>query len=514
MNVLIVNLTRFGDLIQTQPVIAGFKSRGHAVGLVCLANFAPAARLLEGVDRVFPLSGAALLAELDADWRLAVRDAAEFRRSVFAGFPPDETVNLTPSVSSRLLAYALTPESGRTTGFTVDEFGFNADTSSWAAFLQMAGANRGASPFNVCDLFRRAAGLGREGNESSLARPDGQAFARADELLAGREGPGGFAAVQLGASEDRRRWPVDHFINTARLLSERDGLTPVLLGTKGERGLAERFAAGSDFPFVDCVGRTSLTELAAVLTRCRLLLTNDTGTMHLAAGLDVPLCAVFLATAQPWDTGPYRAGDICLEPDMDCHPCEFGEACATGEACRRAVTPEAMYACAASLLRGCEPKPAPGSRLWRTRTGYDGFMELESLSGHDATDRAVWIGLQRAHFRSFLDGGDAVRTGLGLRLGPAFKSDLSKTLTSARDMLFLLTRQGALLRVNPRPQAKTKFLASWQRVQNILSSNNHLKVLSLLLMFESQRRGGDLDSLLAVAERHLRLLSALLDDMA
>ena len=513
MNVLIVNLTRFGDLIQTQPVIAGFKSRGHAVGLVCLANFASAARLLDGVDRVFPLSGASLLAGLDADWRQAVRDAEEFRRGVFTEFPPDETVNLTPSVSSRLLAYALTPESGRTTGFTVDEFGFNADTSSWAAFLQMAGANRGASPFNVCDLFRRAAGLDREGSDSVLARPDGQAVARADELLAALEGPGGFAAVQLGASEDRRRWPVSHFVDTARMLYERDGLVPVLLGTASEAELAGRFAAGADFPFVECVGRTSLTELAAVLTRCRVLLTNDTGTMHLAAGLDVPLCAVFLATAQPWDTGPYRAGDICLEPDVDCHPCEFGEACPNGEACRRAVTPEAMYACAASLVRGREPEPVGGARLWRTRIGDDGLMELESLSGHDATERAVWIGLQRAHFRSFLDGGEAVRTGLGQRLGPVLRAELSKTLTSARDMLFLLTRQGALLRVNPRPQAKNKFLASWQRVQNILSSNNYLKVLSLLWMFESQRRGGDLDSLLVVAERHLKLLSALLDDL-
>jgi hypothetical protein len=91
---------------------------------------------------------------------------------------------------------------------------------------------------------------------------------------------------------------------------------------------------------------------------------------------------------------------------------------------------------------------------------------------------------------------------------------LSKTLTSARDMLFLLSQQGALLRVNPRPQAKTKFLASWQRVQNILSSNNCLNILALLWMFESQRQGDDLASLLSVAERHLGLLTALLDDLA
>jgi ADP-heptose:LPS heptosyltransferase len=516
VNVLIINLTRFGDLIQTQPVITGFKSRGCRVGLVCLANFAQAATLLHGVDRVFAFPGAGLLAGLDTDWRLAVRDLDGFLRTVFGEFPPDETVNLTPSVSSRLLAFGLTPESGSASGFTVDEFGFNADTSSWAAFLQLAGANRGASPFNVCDLFRRAAGLDREGNALELAVPGTADQARADALLSARGGAGkGFVGLQMGASEERRRWPVEYFIETARRLFERDGLVPVLLGTSGEAGLGARFASGADFPFIDCMGKTGLTELAAVLTRCRVLLTNDTGTMHLAAGLGVPLCAVFLATAQPWDTGPYRAGNICLEPDMGCHPCGFGESCPHDEACRRAVTPEAMYACARALVRGEEPESVGGARVWRTRTGADGFMELESLSGHGESDRAVWIGLQRAHFRAFLDGGaPAGRTGLGARLGPDMRRELSKTLTSARDMLFLLSQQGALLRVNPRPQAKTKFLASWQRVQNILSSNNHLNILALLWMFESQRQGDDLASLLSVAERHQGLLAALLDDLS
>ena len=516
MNVLIINLTRFGDLIQTQPVIAGFRSRGHRVGLVCLANFASAAALLDGVDRVFAFPGAGLLAGLDQDWRLAVRDLDGFRQAVFDDFPPDETVNLTPSVSSRLLAYGLTPGHGRTTGFTVDEFGFNADTSTWAAFLQLAGANRGASPFNICDLFRRAAGLDREGNGLGLAAPDETALSRADELLSVPGGAEqGFVALQLGASEERRRWPIEYFRETARRLHERDGLVPVLLGAEGEAGLGARFAEGADFPFIDCMGKTSLTELAGVLSRCRVLLTNDTGTMHLAAGLGVPLCAVFLATAQPWDTGPYRAGSICLEPDMDCHPCAFGVACPRDEACRRAVTPEAMYACAKAQLDGGDPEAVPGARIWRTETGADGFMELRSLSGHDGSDRAVWTALQRAHFSAFLDGETvAVHTGLGARMGADMRRDLSKTLTSARDMLFLLSQQGALLLVNPRPQAKTKFLASWQRVQNILSSNNYLNILALLWMFESQRQGDDLASLLSVAKRHLGLLTALLDELA
>lgn len=513
MNVLIINLTRFGDLIQTQPVISGFKSRGDRVGLVCLDNFASAAALLDGVDAVFPLPGAALLSALDADWRLAVRDASAYRETVLADFAPDAAVNLTPSVAARLLARDLTPPGKRVTGFSVDGLGFNSDDSAWAGFLQMAGANRGASPFNVCDIFRRTAGLDREGNSLVLAAPSEDGVRAADDLLSAVPATG-YAAMQMGASEDRRRWPVARFAAVARVLHEREGLTPVLVGTKGEATLGERFAEMVDFPFINGIGRTSLTELASVLVRSRVLITNDTGTMHLAAGLGVPVCAVFLATAQPWDTGPYRAGSVCLEPDMDCHPCEFGAPCPRGEACREAVSPEAVADHVSGLLSGETAATAGGARVWRTVTGTDGFMTLESLSGHENADRTAWISVQRVHFRRFLDGGAVgAPTGLAKTMSREVRERVSKTLTSAHDMLFLLIQQGVLLTKNPRPAAKTKFLASWQRLQTILEGDKHLNILGLLWKFESQRHGDDLGTLLALADRYRELFAVLREEL-
>ncbi len=512
MNVLIINLTRFGDLIQTQPVITGYKRLGHRVGLVCLENFATATSLLDGVDAVFPFPGAGLLSGLDRDWRLAVRDAVEFKASVLGTFPPDRTVNLTPSVSSRLLAFDLTPDRGEAVGFSVDEFGFNADTSTWAAFLQMAGGNRGASPFNICDVFRRTAGLGDEGNSLELAQPAQDVVVRAESLLQEHalEKGAGFVALQMGASEDRRRWPVEYFVRVAQSFWERDRLVPVLLGTKAEGELGYRFQSGSDCPSVNLIGATSLDELAGVLIRCRALVTNDTGTMHLAAGLGVPVCAVFLATAQPWDTGPYRAGNICLEPDLDCHPCSFGKTCGFDNACRKSVTPEALYGHFKALIEGADVVRFAGVRGWRTQTGDDGFMDIVSLSGHESTDRVLWISMQRAHYLPFLDGGVYQgKTGLAGKMSRQIVESLSKTLTSAHDMLFLLSRQGMLLAHNPRPQAKSKYLASWQQLQNILVASDYLNILGSLWMFESQRCGSDLSSLMGMTTRYQALFSSL-----
>ncbi len=517
MNILIINLTRFGDLIQTQPVISGYKSLGHRVGLVCLSNFVSAATLLDGVDVVFSFPGPKLLAQLDRDWRLAVKDTSEFKFTVLDTFPPDRTINLTPSVASRLLTYDLAPQSGDVVGFSVDEFGFNADTSSWAAYLQMAGGNRGASPYNICDIFRRTAGLKDEGNSLELARPSEEDLSRADTLLVTHDIPDakGFVALQMGASEERRRWPVSHFVETAIMMWEQDGLVPVLLGTKGEADLGERFQQQASCPIINLIGITSLTELAGVLCRCKALVTNDTGTMHLAAGLGVPLCGVFLATAQPWDTGPYRAGNICLEPEMSCHPCEFGKKCSHEYACRQSVIPEAVYGYVRYLLDKEKCGPFVGTRAWITQSGTDSFMELASLSGHETTDRALWIAKQRAHYLRFLDGETVgVKTGLAGKLSPGVAEKISKTLTSAHDMLFLLSQQGMLLAKNPRPQAKSKYLASWQRLQNLLSANSNLNILGLLWMFESQRCGSDLASLMMLTERYKALFASMRDDFS
>ena len=512
MRTLVINLTRFGDLLQTQPALSGLAAQGHEVGLVCLGNFAEAAGLLRDVDRVLPFPAARLLARLDADWRQAVLGFRDFVAEARERFAPQQVVNLTPSVSARLLARAL---GGETLGFGIDEQGFNADASSWAAFLQIASASRGASPFNVADLFRRSAGLGREGNGFALAAVPAEARARARSLLdpAALPEARGFTAVQLGASEDKRRWPVAHFAGLARLLWERERRVPVLVGAAGEAGLGERFsAAAPGLPVVNLLGRTALPELAAVLSCCDLLATNDTGTMHLAAGLGVPVLAVFLATAQPWDTGPCREGCVCLEPDLPCHPCGFHRECAHDLRCRTAVTPEAAFGFASRLLagHGAWPEAASGTRAWLTRRDGEGFMDLAGLSGHEDSDRVRWIRVQRHIYRRFLDGGD-MEEGAASPAGPgqAFAAPLARVLAEAADLLHLLAQQGGLLCRAPRPALKAKFLANWQRLSDALQAEDGLCVLGLLWAFESQQRGRDMGALLSLIGRYQSLVAAL-----
>lgn len=515
MRTLVINLTRFGDLLQTQPVFTGLKLSGDTVGLVCLQNFLPATALVRDLDAVFAIPGARLLAGLDQSWPQALGDCLDFVDHVRAGFAPDRVINLTSSLPSRLLARSL--RAPVLQGFGLDDFGFGAYSTSWAAFLEATALNRGSSPFNLVDLFFKAAHLGDAPRRFRLADPTPSALSDVRALMAAQAPPGasdlaGYAGLQLGASAASRQWPTRSFARVAERLWERHRLLPVLLGGKDEQELAGQFAADTNVPHVNLVGQTGLTQLAAAVSLLRVLVTNDTGTMHLAAGLGVPILAIFLATAQPWDTGPYLPGACCLEPDLPCHPCSFSHQCPIECACRNAVRPEAVAACLDGWLEsGRWPEVAAmGVRAWECFSDAGGFLGLRSLSGHDGADRTVWNEIQRHAWRRFLDGtpqsfrGDEAR-----RLSPAFREHLAGVLLQAGGLLDVLIQQARLLGMAPRPALRTKFMATWQRLESLFSSDPAFSTLGHLWLHLSQTESPDMSRFDSFAQSVADLVSAL-----
>lgn len=509
MRILVINLTRFGDLLQTQPVVSGLKAQGHEIGLMCLENFAPAVGLMRGVDRVFPLPGAALLSRLDKDWRQSLNLFWQWGGAEIRAFAPERVINLTATLPGRLLSLYAADD---VLGFGMDGFGFAENSSPWAAFLQVSSRNRGCSPYNLVDQFWKVAGLNEGERSYHLAEPkaeDRAAVRRRLEEAAPAEAKG-YVALQLGASDDRRRWPVAHFAALATRLWERHGLVPVLLGTPGEVGLGERFAAEAACPHINFIGSTNLVQLAAALTEMRLLVTNDTGTMHLAAGLGTPVCAVFLVTAQPWDTGPYAAGSLCVEADLDCHPCDFRHRCTIDHACRTTVSAEALYHYIGQWLGtgewGGATAPPAGVRAWQTAVQPDGTMGLVSLSGHEAADRTAWVRLQRHFYRQFLDESEPVAPQSVYALSPEKAQAASEVLGQAGQLLFLLSEQAGVLARAPLPRVQQKFIGNFERVTALLAENPLFSVLGDMWRQESQALASDFATLSGLIRRYADLV--------
>lgn len=127
-----------------------------------------------------------------------------------------------------------------------------------------------------------------------------------------------------------KRWPADRFIAAAREIQKRTNCLWLILGGKGDVALAKEIesAIGNQSPAVSNVaGQTSLRELCAAIRLCRLVLTNDTGPMHLAAALGVPVVVPFGSTS-PELTGPILSANAIhqlLKSDVPCSPCFLRE---------------------------------------------------------------------------------------------------------------------------------------------------------------------------------------------
>jgi heptosyltransferase-2 len=127
-----------------------------------------------------------------------------------------------------------------------------------------------------------------------------------------------------------KRWPVEKFIAAAKEIRQRTDCTWLLLGGKGDKQLCERIESeikNSKLKIQNRCGQTSLRELMSLLKLCRVLLTNDTGPMHVAAALGTPVVVPFGSTSLEL-TGPGLPGDArnrLLKSDAPCSPCFLRE---------------------------------------------------------------------------------------------------------------------------------------------------------------------------------------------
>jgi lipopolysaccharide heptosyltransferase II len=131
-----------------------------------------------------------------------------------------------------------------------------------------------------------------------------------------------------------KRWLPERFAAVAAAT----GSEWVLFGTAKDSAVGEEIAAAMGDNCLNLIGQTTLEQLIEELQKCRLLLTNDTGTMHLATLLGVPVVAVFGST-EPSLTGPIGQGNHVVRHQVECSPCFLRE-CPLDFRCMKAVSVE------------------------------------------------------------------------------------------------------------------------------------------------------------------------------
>ncbi len=133
-------------------------------------------------------------------------------------------------------------------------------------------------------------------------------------------------------------WSPDRFGELGRRLSQIWKARVLIFGSERERKIADKILSHLEGAGTDFTGQTSLLQLAALLEKCSLLITNDTGTMHVASAIGTPVIALFGPT-DPIATGPWGADHVVIKKEIACSPC-FKRVCPTDHRCMEEIRVE------------------------------------------------------------------------------------------------------------------------------------------------------------------------------
>ena len=365
---LVIQLARFGDIIQTKRLIRSLQSGPDSEVHLAVDN-----SLKSLADLIYPEVVVHGLAAHGRDNPAQVLEENLPAFGTLRELDPDRVYNLNFSGLNMALA-ALFPED-RLRGYRVRAGQVMMDT--WAALAFRWTRKRAESPINLVDFW---AGLAREPVPPEQVNP---------EALA----KGGGLGVVLAGRHARRTLPPEVLVPLVRALSARIDGPVYLLGGPGDKPLAQGFRKAADGKVLgrvqDKVGRTGWPELFELVGGLDAVMSPDTGTMHLAAHLGVPVQAFFLATAWGWETGPYGKGHRIWQSIADCSPCRESEPCPCGLRClepfkrvellKSLATGKDVPELAPDLL-ALEPEFDALGQILTPRYGTDPYAEARRIS--------------------------------------------------------------------------------------------------------------------------------------
>ena len=266
------------------------------------------------------------------------RAARQIGRGAFdAGLLLDKLVRLRPSLSSRGRPRALGLR-GRWTIAALDPAGPQKETRA---------------PFVTISIS-----ISISSRPSASRRPARSRGSRPAPRRS-RRPAGGFAAwgstprrplviLCPGASYGpAKRWPPERFAEAAALLQERRGAEVLVIGSPAELDLAESIRGRLARPPAVLTGQTGLRDLLGVMATATLVLANDTGPMHLASALGVPVVGVFGPT-DPAATAPFSQPSRVVKKDVPCWPC-LHRKCPLDHRCMTLVSAEDVAAAAEAI---------------------------------------------------------------------------------------------------------------------------------------------------------------------
>ncbi len=146
-----------------------------------------------------------------------------------------------------------------------------------------------------------------------------------------------------------KRWPEEYFASLANKFITELNAKLLLFGSKNEVPIAKKLLSLTNRPIFNFVGKTSLRQLIALISKCSLFVTNDSGPMHIANALRIPVVAIFGPT-NPERTGPFHHPYRIIQKKVTCFPCKYRD-CPLDHKCMRIISVNEVFEISKGFLQ-------------------------------------------------------------------------------------------------------------------------------------------------------------------
>ncbi len=408
MKVLIVQIARIGDLIMTSTLVSALKDKHGEdkikIDMLVSKPFAETAAGIPGIDKIWTISLSEIIKPISGTPSVLLESygvlrnlCRKLRQERF-----DFVLNLTHTDYSAYLTKLI--EGKKSQGIILDGDGRKVVRGGWAKYYFNAFINRKLNPFHVVDIHLKMAGVKLPQKLNYTVNAEIQQ--QADGILSDVN-PHNHPVVAIipGASTPEKMWGADNFSEALQLINAEENITAIVFGSAGDLPMAEQIVAKFSAA-VNVAGKTSVELLAAILKRCDLTLTNDTGPMHLAAAVGSKTIDISLGSAYAAETAPYAEGHFVVEPTINCYPCNACHVCKHHE-CHSCVSPELVARLAIAVLKGENPdvRRIQNARCRISKTGFDenGYWKLIPLRQEDVRYNTDILGAYRKIWNDTLD---------------------------------------------------------------------------------------------------------------
>ena len=319
---LIVRLGSLGDVIHAIPAVAALKRRypGGTIDWVVDPRYADLVRLVTVVGSVYPFDPRGARSALSAWRRLrAARFGAQGQAG--RGHEYDAVIDLQGLLKSAVLARSVGAR--RAIGFSRRHL-----REPMARFFY----SETVDPGDAAHVIQKGIGLMRAVgvDDPSIAFPIAVPRSDAADAIAARVGSSGYVLINPGAAWPNKRWPPARFGALAAAIRERRGLRSVVLWGPGEEAAASAVVAASGGA-AEQAPATSITDILAIAKGASLMVSGDTGPLHIAGAVGTPIVALFGPTRAERN-GPWSPTDISISRIDQC-VCHYERRCRRAQPC-------------------------------------------------------------------------------------------------------------------------------------------------------------------------------------